>query len=90
MAKKLNLPWRDIDKFATLQKELKCDLAEMETCANQMLENDIYNRDDIIDLLEINENELEKNYLTQNTRHIQKFKLRQRAMHVLQGKLRSA
>lgn len=85
IAKKLNLPWQNIEKFASLQSELNATLSEMETFVNQILGNDIYSRDDIINLLEINEDELEEKYLTSNTKHLEKFKLRQRALHVIQG-----
>lgn len=86
IAKKLNQPWREFDRFAVLQQALNCSLTEFEVFADCILKNEIYTRDDVIGALEINESELENDFLTANTRHIQKFKLRQRALHVIQGK----
>lgn len=86
VAKKLNQPWREFDRFAALQQVLNCSLTEFEVFADRILQNEIYTRDDVIGALEINESELENDFMTVNTRHIQKFKLRQRALHVIQGK----
>lgn len=85
LAKNANLPWRELERFAALQKRLQCSLEEFERFANKILTQDLYSRDDIINLLEVNEPELENQLLTPNTRHLEKFKLRQRAMHVIQG-----
>lgn len=86
IAKKLNQPWREFDRLATLQLALNCSLSEFEMFAGQILQKEIYTRDDVISALEIDEYELENDFLTANTRHILKFKLRQRALHVIQGK----
>lgn len=85
IAKRLNQSWREFDRFASLQQALNCSLNEFESFANQILHEEIYTRDDVISALEIDEFELENYFLTANTRHIQKFKLRQRALHVIQG-----
>lgn len=86
LAKSANLPWRELERFATLQKRLQCSLADFERFANRILTQDLYSRDDIINLLEVDENEFDSQLLTSNTKHMEKFKLRQRAMHVVQGK----
>lgn len=85
LAKNANLPWREIERFATLQKRLQCSLADFETFADRILTQDLYSRDDIISLLEVDEKEFESQLLTPNTKHLEKFKLRQRTMHVIQG-----
>lgn len=85
LAKSANLPWRELERFATLQKRLQCSLTDFETFADRILTQDLYSRDDIIGLLEVDENEFENQLLTPNTKHLEKFKLRQRAMHVIQG-----
>lgn len=85
LAKSANLPWRELERFATLQKRLKCSLADFEAFADRILTQDLYSRDDIIGVLEVDENEFENQLLSANTRHLEKFKLRQRAMHVIQG-----
>lgn len=85
LAKNANLPWREFERFAALQKRLQCSLEEFEIFAKKILTQDLYSRDDIINLLEVDEQEFEQQLLTPNTRHLEKFKLRQRAMHVIQG-----
>lgn len=85
LAKSAKLPWQEFERFATLQKRLQCTLPEFEAFANGILTKDLYSRDDIINLLGIDANEFETNLLTINTKHLSKFKLRQRAMHVIQG-----
>lgn len=90
LAKSANLSWRDFERFANLQKKLKCSLADFEAFASRILTQDLYTRDDITSLLEVDEKEFENHLLTPNTRHLEKFKLRQRAMHVIQEALRVA
>lgn len=87
LAKNANLPWKEYERFASLQKALKCTLTEFEEFASRVLGQDLYSRDDIINLLEVDENEFENHLLTPNTRHLEKFKLRQRTMHVIQGRI---
>ena len=85
MAKKLNLSWRDFEHFAVLQKALDCTLDEFILLAENNLTKDLYTRNDILRELDIQEKELNEKILTKNTKHIQEFKLRQRALHVLRG-----
>lgn len=85
LAKSAKLPWQEFERFATLQKRLQCTLPEFEAFASGILTKDLYGRDDIIDLLGVDPNEFEAKLLTTNTKHLNKFKLRQRAMHVIQG-----
>lgn len=85
IAKHLNQDWRACDRFAILQKLINCSLEELEQFADRVLNKEIYSRDDVIKDLDITETELDNDFLTPNTRHIEKFKLRQRALHVIQG-----
>lgn len=86
IAKKLNLDWRNLERFASLQKAINCDLNEFERIADSHLTAEIYSRQELIAALEVTEEEFENDLLTPNTRHAEKFKLRQRALHVIQGK----
>lgn len=85
LAKSANLPWKELERFATLQKRLQCSLEDFEGFADRILTQDLYSRDDIINLLNVDEKEFENQLLTPNTKHLEKFKLRQRTMHVIQG-----
>lgn len=85
LAKSAKLPWREFERFAVLQKRLQCTLPEFEAFANEILTKELYSRDDIINLLDVDPDEFENKLLTTNTKHLSKFKLRQRAMHVIQG-----
>lgn len=85
LAKSANLPWKEFERFATLQKNLQCSLEDFEGFADRILTQDLYSTDDIINLLEVDEKQFENQLLTPDTKHLEKFKLRQRAMHVIQG-----
>uniref|UniRef100_A0A336LF07 CSON008430 protein n=1 Tax=Culicoides sonorensis TaxID=179676 RepID=A0A336LF07_CULSO len=75
IAKKLNLPWRQIDRFATLQKHLNCTLTDMIKYANSLLTHSSYVFDELLTVFEIDENDFRKNLLTHNTQHLEHFKL---------------
>lgn len=85
IAKKLDQDWRKCERFSLLQQLLGCSLVELERFADKILCKEVYSRDDIVDELGVTEAELDREFLTPNTRHIEKFKLRQRALHVIQG-----
>ncbi|XP_063698470.1 N-acetylgalactosamine kinase [Culicoides brevitarsis] len=84
IAKKLNLSWREITRFADLQALLKCSLNEMIQYAEKFLTEKSYNVNELLSIFEITEEDFHKNLLSHNTQHLQDFKLRQRALHVLQ------
>lgn len=88
LAKKEDLPWRDISRPSVLLDALNCSLTELEFTVDKNLPNDVYSRSDIIKELNITEEEFEEKLLTANTRHIKEFKLRQRLLHVLQESIR--
>ena len=77
--------WRSLIRFKELQEALQCSLQELLEVAMQSLCQDVYSRNEICQKLEISEQDLEQNYLTPNTLHMSNFKLRPRALHVIQG-----
>uniref|UniRef100_A0A182MSJ3 GHMP kinase C-terminal domain-containing protein n=1 Tax=Anopheles culicifacies TaxID=139723 RepID=A0A182MSJ3_9DIPT len=88
LAKQMKLNWRELSRFADLQKALGYSLEQMETLVLGNLVLNVYSRSDLLKLLEVTEEDFCNNLLTPNTRHSQTFKLRQRALHVLQESLR--
>lgn len=91
LAKKLDLAnWKDLVRYAQLQSVLKCDLSHLEKLILSLLTQDVYTREDIIKLLGVSGEEFETEFLTPNTRKLMEFKLRPRALHVVQGKYRSS
>lgn len=85
LAKFLNLSWQKVDKFSQLQSILDVDLEEMESLVQTYLTKEIYSRDELIYEFGIDEKEFEDKLLTPNTKTATDFKLRQRALHVIQG-----
>lgn len=86
IAKAQELQWKNINKFATLQKELGFSLNQLHDLANGILKEKIYTRNDILDILDIGDAEFQEIFLSANTKGMTHFKLRDRALHVLQGK----
>ncbi|XP_037933603.1 N-acetylgalactosamine kinase-like [Teleopsis dalmanni] len=91
IAKNMNFSnWSDLIRFAQLQEMLSCTLTELEAITNKYLPKNIYTREEICEELDISIDEFVNKFLTPNTRHMPKFKLRQRALHVIQESLRVA
>ncbi|XP_063357761.1 N-acetylgalactosamine kinase [Cydia amplana] len=63
-------------------------LKEMIELVHTYLPEDIYTKNEVCTILKIGEEELENLYLTANTKHINEFKLKQRALHVYEEALR--
>ncbi|XP_017485096.1 PREDICTED: N-acetylgalactosamine kinase [Rhagoletis zephyria] len=83
--------WRRMIRFVELQESLRCTLAELEELVRKLLPKDVYKRNELCAAeLEVSAEEFEKEFLTANTRHMTQFKLRQRALHVVQESLRVA
>lgn len=79
-------PWQDVDKLGQLQSEvLDIELVELETLIEKHLTKDIYTKDELMKIFQINAHEFEEKLLTANTKNASEFKLRQRALHVVQG-----
>ncbi|XP_045778336.1 N-acetylgalactosamine kinase [Maniola jurtina] len=74
--------------LSQVQKLLDKTLEEMVTLVYERLPKSIYTKDEVCKMLEISEEEIDKLYLTSNTRHITEFKLKQRALHVYEEALR--
>lgn len=72
-------------RLAALQNSLDLDLHEFELLASECLDKPIYSKESVLAELEVNEDEFERHFLSANTKHLQEFKLRQRALHVIQG-----
>lgn len=85
LAKRHGLEWRKLNRFANLQAALNCTIQEMVALTDKLLTKDLYSRDDVLCELEITDADLEDTILSKNTRHLQSFKIRQRALHVIQG-----
>lgn len=86
IAKTQGLLWKNIIKFASLQKELGCNLDELYNIADNILFKEIYTLNDVLNMLDIKENEFQEAFLSTNTKEMKKFNLRDRALHVIQGK----
>ncbi|XP_053683042.1 N-acetylgalactosamine kinase [Sabethes cyaneus] len=88
LAKQMQLNWRQICRFADLQQALSYSLEEMETLAHTYLTQMAYSTADLLTIFEIEHDDFVENLLTANTRDAQIFKLKQRALHVLQESMR--
>lgn len=78
--------WRTTLRFAELQNVLHLKLVDMAELAEKCFPKTVYKRSELAAELEINDDELAASYLSANTKHLQGFRLRQRALHVIQGK----
>lgn len=86
LAKLSDRPWADIDKLGQLQSEvLDIELEQFEELIHQLLTKDKYTKDELMKIFHISSHEFEEKLLTANTKHATEFKLRQRALHVIQG-----
>ncbi|KAJ2940656.1 hypothetical protein O0L34_g14763 [Tuta absoluta] len=70
--------------LSQVQKILVYSLEDMIKLVLEHLPKDMYTKHEVCSLLEISEKDLEDLYLTENTKHLQEFKLKQRALHVYQ------
>jgi len=73
-----------ISRLADLQTALNKTLPEMALDVECYLHDDPYGKEEIAKLLRVSESELETNILSENTRDVVEFKLKQRALHVFQ------
>ena len=73
-------------KLRELHKELEIDLIEMLTIVEKFLHEEPYSKAEILQVLNATDRDLDMYSLTENTRHVEQFKLKQRAEHVFQGK----
>jgi N-acetylgalactosamine kinase len=86
LAKMTDRPWKEVNKLGQLQSEvLDIELEELEALIKKTLTKEIYHRDELMQIFHLSSAEFEEQLLTPNTRHAKEFKLRQRALHVVQG-----
>ncbi|XP_001354171.3 N-acetylgalactosamine kinase [Drosophila pseudoobscura] len=76
--------WQEIIRFIDLEEACGMNNETFESFIKEKLTKWVYTRADICQEWGIKEQELEAKYLTANTQHMQQFKLRQRALHVIQ------
>lgn len=87
LAKSEDLPdWQQYTRFIDLEEACGLDNAAYVQLIEKQLKKSLYTREDICEALGITEQQLEMDFLTPSTQHMQQFKLRQRALHVIQGK----
>lgn len=74
--------------LSQIQSQLGNTLTDMIRRVHEYLPKDLYTKSEVCELLKISEEELEKLYLTENTKHLTEFKLKQRALHVYEEAMR--
>lgn len=79
--------WQKLQKLGDLQVAVGLDLASMIELVKEVLHKEPYTKEEVCKQLAIDAEELDKVSLTPNTKHIQSFRLHQRALHVFQGKV---
>ncbi|XP_050040105.1 N-acetylgalactosamine kinase [Dermacentor andersoni] len=82
IAKARGLELRKQLKLGELQSLLQVPLHEMGTLAKNILHPAVYTRDELCTLFGMDDGQFEKCFLGKNTKHLQEFKLYQRAVHV--------
>ena len=88
LAKLTDRTWQDVSKLRQLQSEvLDIELMELESLIKKLLTKDVYTKDELMRIFHLSSHEFEEQLLTPNTKHSTEFKLRQRALHVVQGEL---
>lgn len=86
LAKMTDRPWQDVEKLGQLQSEiLDIELEELEHLIKTHLTKDVYTKEELMEIFKLSSHEFEEKMLTPNTKHEKAFKLRQRALHVIQG-----
>ncbi|PZC74064.1 hypothetical protein B5X24_HaOG208381 [Helicoverpa armigera] len=73
---------KKIITFSQVQNKLDNTLEEMVNLVHKYLPKDIYTKEEVCDILNVNAEELEQLFFTPNTKHLTEFKLKQRALHV--------
>ncbi|XP_063970622.1 N-acetylgalactosamine kinase-like [Lytechinus pictus] len=82
LAKSKGLEWRKMRRLADVEKALGVSLSDMEEMVDQVLHPEPYTKDEVCGILSLSTDELNSESLSQNTLHVQSFKLHNRAMHV--------
>lgn len=87
MAKKQGLKWNEIKKLQEVQNNLNLSLEAVIELVQCSFKEDPYTLEEIVQELDTDLRTINEVTLTPNTRNIERFKLKQRALHVYQGKL---
>lgn len=88
LAKLTGRTWKDVNKLGQLQSDvLDVEFEEFETLILKHLTKEVYTKDELMATFHLSKHEFEEQLLTPNTAHAKEFKLRQRALHVIQGLL---
>lgn len=82
IAKMKNLDWRQVKKLKILADSLELPLSEMPSVVTNCLHPDGYSREEICKILEISDQELVTECLTEKSAKVESFKLHDRAKHV--------
>ena len=87
LAKLTDRQWQDVNKLSQLQSEvLDIELEELEALIHKHLTKDVYTKDELMKIFHLSSHEFEEKLLTPNTISVTHFKLKQRALHVVQGR----
>lgn len=84
IAKMKGRDWKKTRKLLLIQEELCLQLNEMSDVISECLHREPYSREEVCKILEITDEELESESLSEMTKAMQSFKLFQRASHVFQ------
>ncbi|CAB3988740.1 N-acetylgalactosamine kinase-like [Paramuricea clavata] len=82
LAKTKGIDWKSVRKLAQVQEKLDVTLEKMLEFVDEVLHNEPYTREEICKILEISDDELIKQCLSESTEHVSSFKLQDRARHV--------
>uniref|UniRef100_A0A131Y3H5 Putative galactokinase n=1 Tax=Ixodes ricinus TaxID=34613 RepID=A0A131Y3H5_IXORI len=82
IAKAHNLECKKRLRLGDVQASLGVPLHEMSSVAKLALHPASYTRAELCNLLDLDQDQFETSFLTRNTKHLQEFKLYQRAVHV--------
>ncbi|CAN8012620.1 unnamed protein product [Ixodes pacificus] len=82
IAKAHNLECKKRLRLGDVQVSLGVSLHEMASVAKLALHPASYTRAELCNLLDLDQDQFEASFLTRNTKHLQEFKLYQRAVHV--------
>ncbi|XP_071964346.1 N-acetylgalactosamine kinase-like [Antedon mediterranea] len=81
MAKSKNLDWKKVRRLGDLQVSLECSIEGMLELVDNTFKRTPYSKVEVCKLLDVSEQELNAS-LSDNTLHVQEFKLHDRAKHV--------
>ena len=82
MAKGKGLDWTKVKKLLPLADALGLPPSEMTPVVDDVLHREPYSREEICKILEISDEEMSRECLTEKSRDVQSFKLHDRAKHV--------